>query len=70
VIIKYKRFIWRKGDREEKKGRQTNIRIAILRTNMRIAILSHKKMKGSCFLLPLIKGIEAKMREAILKMMT
>ena len=41
--------VWRKEDWEERKGR---------RTNMRAAILSHDEMEGSRFLLPFSAGVE------------
>tara|TARA_R110002033_G_C3700303_1_gene220686 strand:- start:163 stop:501 length:339 start_codon:yes stop_codon:yes gene_type:complete len=70
VIVEYERSVWRKGDGEGREGRRTNMRTAILRTNMKTAILSHEEMEGSRFLLPLTEGIGARMREAVLRMMT
>jgi len=70
VIVEYERSVWRKGDGEGREGRRTNMRTAILRTNMRTAILSHEEMEGGRFLLPLREGIGARMREAVLRMMT
>ena len=60
VIVEYERSVWRKGDGEGREGR---------RTKMRTAILSHDEMEGSRFLL-LTEGIGARMREAVLRMMT